>query len=499
MVKRILSLLLTCGTVLLLAAPASAHTHPGDPAPVYKTSSWAQEEVVQAGQLDLIPRAFEDYTAPITRLEFAEFALQYLAKSEFSSPDAYIGMALQAYAETGQDSGRSLFPDVDTTQQSPEARTVLAAYALGLVKGRDDGTFAPDAPITRQEAAALLLNAYKALGGSAASEDGLSRFSDADAIPDYARDGANSMAVLSVMNGTGDGAFSPAGSYTVEQCVLSFLHLWADAPICFSKINVTPKFTYEQASAYVKSLVRTDDAADGYEETGRWSGSEADIVRLDWSGSTDAHSVFYLIRRKGSVQELDLGICYDGTRIPISCTIEDGRFSAEDSIFRCYIRVPETLYSGGTVLHAAGKYELTLYISLGISEQRTYSNSVFYIEEFFELGVPDRSYRQTARLDGETGTLIRKDRVASQGDDALLILIRKDGTFLQLDMGLANAEGVFQTNWATEDLAFSADGQAITGTVSVPEDVLQDGEVLLKAGAYPFSIDVATGVVSLLS
>ncbi len=499
MAKRVLSLLLSCCTVLLLAAPASAHAHPGDPAPLYSTSSWAQTGVQDAAELGLIPHAFEDYTAPITRLEFTEFALQYLAKSECSSPDAYIGIALQAFEKTGQNSGQSLFSDVDTTQPSPESKTVLAAYSLGLVKGREDGSFAPDAPITRQEAATLLLNAYKALGGSAASEDGLSRFSDADSIPDYARDGANSMAVLSVMNGTGEGAFSPAGSYTIEQCALSFLHLWSNAPICFAKRNVTPKFTYEQAAAYVKSLVPAEDNTAGYQEVERWSSPEADIVRLDWGGSMHAHSVFYLIRQNGSVQALDLGICYDGALFPTFCTIEDAHFTGDGTVFNCYIRVPETIRSGDTVLHAAGKYELTLYLSFGIPLERDYDNTIFFVENFFGTMDPDQTYNQTARLDGETGTLIRKDRLASEGDDTVFFLIRKDGTFLQLDMGLANAEGVFQSNWTTEDLAFPQDGQAITGTVTVPEDVLQGDEVLLKAGAYPFSIDVATGVVSLLS
>ncbi len=367
MAKRVLSLLLSCCTALLLAVPASAHTHPGDSAPLYNTSSWAQEEVVQAAELGLIPYAFEDYTVPITRLQFTEFAIQYLARQERSSPEALKGMALQTSDVLMQNNSKPIFSDVQgSVEQSPEAETVLAAYSLDLAKGRGNGSFAPEAPITRQEAATLLLNTYKALGGSAVEESDLSRFTDADDIPSYALEGVNTMVALSVMNGTGEDTFSPKGNYTVEQCAVTFLHLWKNAPVSQEKGNVSPRFTYKQASAYVKSLVRTDQSSTGYREAARWTGPEADLVRLDWGGSMHAHSVFYLIRHNGSVEELDLGICYDGTLFPASCTLEDAGFSEDGDLFTCSVTVGETMRRENAVLHAAGTYHISIDVATGV-------------------------------------------------------------------------------------------------------------------------------------
>lgn len=60
---------------------------------------------------------------------------------------------------------------------------IAAAAAAGLVQGRGDGIFAPDAPVTRQELAVML---HRAAGSPGASTSALRGFSDAGQVSDWA-------------------------------------------------------------------------------------------------------------------------------------------------------------------------------------------------------------------------------------------------------------------------------------------------------------------------
>ena len=104
----------------------------------WTASNWAKEEVSQADAAGLLPDvlAKADLTQPITRLEYAHAIIALYTARTGEDP-------------TLQDSRNIAFPDCNDP-------AVRAADRLGLIAGFPDGTFRPDDPLTREQAAVLL-------------------------------------------------------------------------------------------------------------------------------------------------------------------------------------------------------------------------------------------------------------------------------------------------------------------------------------------------------
>ncbi|MFD2328956.1 S-layer homology domain-containing protein [Cohnella sp. GCM10020058] len=127
-------------------------------------------------------------------------------------------------SETGSDA--AAFTDVAAGQWYSNA--VASAAKLGIVTGRADGSFGLDAPITRQEMAAMLYRAASELklDLNASSAAQAAAFTDADAIAPYARDAAAAMQRAGILQGTGAGAFDPAASTTRAQAATAIYRLF---------------------------------------------------------------------------------------------------------------------------------------------------------------------------------------------------------------------------------------------------------------------------------
>ncbi len=100
------------------------------------------------------------------------------------------------------------FPDLDSSERSDKIRT-LAVY--GMVRGNEDGTFAPGREITRAEFAAMLAGALDLPVPETAAP-----FSDVPADSWY----AGSVAALynrGFVNGCGDGTFRPDSPVTFQE------------------------------------------------------------------------------------------------------------------------------------------------------------------------------------------------------------------------------------------------------------------------------------------
>ena len=172
-------------------------------------SKWAQDEVTNAITVGLVPDDLQsNYQDNITRQEFCRLMTAVIEQST--------GKTLAVPAVN---------PFTDTTD-----RHVLAAYRLGIVNGTSATTFNPNGTITRQEAAAMLARTARVLGLSAG--DGMS-FADADQIAGWAKEDVSFVSALTdavsgspVMNGTGNGNFSPRSFYTREQAYVTALRLF---------------------------------------------------------------------------------------------------------------------------------------------------------------------------------------------------------------------------------------------------------------------------------
>ena len=170
-------------------------------------SSWAEEGVAAAQAAGLMPSALEalNAKAEITRAEFC-------------------GIAVNAYKAV---SGKAVFASAKKPFRDCDDPNVVAAYELGLVSGRGDGIFDPDASIKRQDLCVMLYNILDAAGidapaiaGDACVED----YPDVPQISDYAVNAMITMVDYTIVNGisAADEAtlLAPNGTATREQALI---------------------------------------------------------------------------------------------------------------------------------------------------------------------------------------------------------------------------------------------------------------------------------------
>lgn len=169
--------------------------------PSDQPSSWAQASVTEAIGVGIVPTALQSqYTQAATRGEFCALAVQ-LYETVTGSPV----------------SGRSTFTDTS------DVNVEKAAY-LGVVSGVGDGTFRPNDPLNREQAAVMLTQLAKALGKPL--PQATANFGDAGSISSWALQAVGQVQASGVMNGVGGGLFAPAQGYSREQSITTMLNLY---------------------------------------------------------------------------------------------------------------------------------------------------------------------------------------------------------------------------------------------------------------------------------
>lgn len=169
-----------------------------------QVSGWAKEQVSKAAEIGLVPDGLgNNYQANITRAQFAATAVKlYEAMSGQKAPAA----------------GESPFTDTSDT-------AVIQAQALGIVSGVGGGKFAPDALVTRQEAAVMLSRVYTKLGGNI-PEVAATTFADNDKVSGWARDAVAFMTGKGIVNGVGNNRFDAQGNASIEQALVIALRMF---------------------------------------------------------------------------------------------------------------------------------------------------------------------------------------------------------------------------------------------------------------------------------
>ena len=94
------------------------------------------------------------------------------------------------------------------------AQAVNWAASVGVVNGFDDGTFQPNAAITREQMAAILRNfaAYKGMDVSTTGD--LSTYTDATSVSDWAKDSVTWAVGSGLIGGYEDSTLRPQGNTT---------------------------------------------------------------------------------------------------------------------------------------------------------------------------------------------------------------------------------------------------------------------------------------------
>lgn len=97
---------------------------------------------------------------------------------------------------------------------------VYAAYRANIVNGLDEHTFAPEDPITREQMATLLVNAYVYEKGMKLADLTVSqeaKYTDEDAISGWAKANVQYASGLGLVNGSDHGMFMPSGKASRAQ------------------------------------------------------------------------------------------------------------------------------------------------------------------------------------------------------------------------------------------------------------------------------------------
>lgn len=364
--KRVFGSTMAAAVLLSVCSiSASAHTHPGEVFAEPIVSDWAREEVARAEELGLIPRDVfgwpQDYREPVSRDHFQRIAMEFVALQTNCDYPSLLALTDEYKAEKDSD-GFVVQPFTDGGPGTAEA------YYLGVIKGRGNGIFAPDDPITRQEAAVLLAQAYTAYSGETPAVSTGMTFSDAAQVDAWARAGVETVSAWGVMKGMEDGSFSPKGVYSLEQCILTFVRLYEKAPVTRAKGNGKSLFSYEQCIQLLESQTKeTKDKGYGFSEVQRITGPKAAFVRMDLTGMRGSSSIPYFVYQEGGMKIADLGICFTNDELDVTQVTTDGKFNDAGDIFTCTVTVPDAVSfipagqgEREVVYHEKGDYFVTV-------------------------------------------------------------------------------------------------------------------------------------------
>lgn len=117
--------------------------------------------------------------------------------------------------------GTSPFTDVSSNAWYGNA--VSWAYANNLVSGVSDTSFAPNTPITREQAAVMLAKYLKFSG--VALESGTPDFQDTASISGYAKESVGAMQKAGLLSGDNEGNFRPDAQITRAEIASIFMRL----------------------------------------------------------------------------------------------------------------------------------------------------------------------------------------------------------------------------------------------------------------------------------
>jgi len=164
---------------------------------------WAKatiERAVAAGIVSGYPDGTFKPNQTVTRAEFAVMLIKALDPKGEGSTLAFADQAkIGAWAQ----------------------QAVARASQVGWIKGYRDGSFRPNAEITRAEMAAMIASAMGKLPDASAA----TRFTDDNAIPKWAKGAANALQDADLIQGKGSGGFDPFGKTTRAEAVTVIINL----------------------------------------------------------------------------------------------------------------------------------------------------------------------------------------------------------------------------------------------------------------------------------
>ena len=161
-------------------------------------SAWAKPELQKANDLGLIPGILKgaDMTKPITREEFAE-------------------LTVLLYEKVSKKISKPVSPNPFTDTTNPQ---ILKAYNLGITTGTSQTTFSPKVLINREQCAAMLFRAIKAIHPQGDySVAGVKDLPDQKHISSWAVEATKYMNKIGVIAGDAQGNFMPKATTPAQE------------------------------------------------------------------------------------------------------------------------------------------------------------------------------------------------------------------------------------------------------------------------------------------
>lgn len=194
----------------------------------------------------------------------------------------------------------TLYPDVSADAWFTPS--INWATLHGIINGMDDGTFQPDAPVTREQMAAMVIryasNCNYALNtvGDVCEGD----FTDLDKVAEYAQDPLASLKATGILNGyPGDDGtfyFGPQNNATRAQCAAVFQRLSQARTIFADREWIEPEeltLTPESASMLrgeTMPLITAILPENACNQTITWVSSNPTVASVDRNGTVTAVS-----------------------------------------------------------------------------------------------------------------------------------------------------------------------------------------------------------------
>lgn len=152
---------------------------------------WAQSQIEELANKNVISGYPDGTFAPdknVTRAEFAKM--------------------IMSYAGLGGQADSMNFTDVNISDWF--YAYISGAVSNGLINGISDSQFAPNTPITRQDACVII---YRYLGNKISLAQ-IAAFADFDLVSDYAADAVSALSQNGILTGYEDNTFKPQNSIT---------------------------------------------------------------------------------------------------------------------------------------------------------------------------------------------------------------------------------------------------------------------------------------------
>lgn len=171
------------------------------------TQDWAVEAIKALAARNVINGVGDDNFDPenvVTRAQFVKMITAMFDVMDYSAVGTFTDVANDAWY----------------------APYVATAQKLGITLGYEDGTFRPDASITREEMCAMLYRAADVLSVQVTATTSETTFNDDAAISDYAKSAIYTMQRADIIHGVGDNRFDPQGISTRAQAAVAIYNMF---------------------------------------------------------------------------------------------------------------------------------------------------------------------------------------------------------------------------------------------------------------------------------